>query len=48
MTANEITRFNAEAAKTVTLLQLITQHAAEAAAALERLAIAQDRIIKSI
>ena len=48
MNAEQIKAFNTEAAKTVALLQLITQHAAEASSALERLAAAQEKIISSI
>ena len=48
MTTTQIREFNASATETIALLQFIAQHAAEAAAALERLAAAQERVISSI
>jgi len=48
VTSQQIKAFNASATETVVLLQLITKHAAEAAAALNKLAEAQQKIITSI
>ena len=48
MTADDLVKLNAEAQTTVALLQLIAQHAAEAAAALDKLAEAQSRVIRAL